>query len=99
MRATVAAAGFALLLGAACFAGVRGSGNLKAETRDVPDFDAVAVGAGIRATITIGPRKPIRIEGDDNVLPLVQTTVRDGVLKVEFETHESISAKHEVRVA
>src|SRR5690242_6401245 len=98
MRTSVAAAGFALLLGTACFAGVRGSGRLRTETRDVPEFDAVAVGAGIRATITIGQRKPVRIEADDDLLPIVETKVRDGVLTIDFGRHESISTPHDVQV-
>jgi Putative auto-transporter adhesin, head GIN domain len=99
MRTSLAAAATAVLLGSACFAGVRGSGRLRSESRDVPDFDAVAVGAGIRATIDIGPRKPVRIEADDDLLPIIQTTVRDGVLTVGFESHESISSAHEIRVS
>src|SRR4051812_13289279 len=99
MRTSVAAAGFALLLGTACFAGVRGSGRLKTETRDVPEFDAVAVGAAIRATIAIGPRKPVRIEADDDLLPIIETKVRDGVLTIEFESHQSISSAHDIQVS
>jgi hypothetical protein len=99
MRTSVAVAGFALLLGTACFAGVRGNGSRKTETRDVPEFDVVAVGAGMRATITIGPRKPIRITADEDVLPLVETSVHDGVLKIELAPHERISSPHEVQIA
>jgi hypothetical protein len=98
MRTTAPLAGSVLLAAAACFAGVRGSGNLRTETRDVPAFDAIAVGAGIRVNVSIGPRKPIRIEADEDVLPLIRTKVSDGVLKIEFDTEESISTPHEVTV-
>ena len=42
----------------------------RGEDRDVPEFSAVSVAAGIRASVEVGPRKPVHIEADDEVLPL-----------------------------
>jgi hypothetical protein len=65
--------------------GVQGSGVLKEETRDVPDFTGVDIGSAIQATITVGPKTSVKISGDDNLLPLIKTEVRDGRLVTRVE--------------
>jgi len=71
--------------------GVPGSGVAKTETRDVGTFDEVEfVGAG-RLEITVGKPSPLTITGDDNLLPLIRTTVRGTRLKIEPE--KSINPK------
>jgi len=40
----------------------------RAEERNVPDFNAVNVASGIRATVEIGPRRPVRVEAEDDLL-------------------------------
>jgi hypothetical protein len=99
MRLSIALAAPALLVAGASLAGVRGSGNLRTEARDVPAFDAVWVSAGIHAAVSVGPRKPIQIEADDNILELIETTVRDGVLQIGFKRNANISSSHDVHVS
>ena len=70
----------------------------RAEDRNVPDFHAVNVASGIRATIEIGPRRPVHIEADDDVLPLVETTVEDGSLNIGFKPHTRWSGERRVTV-
>jgi hypothetical protein len=61
---------------------VSGSGNLKSEARAVSGFTGISVSlAGdvdVRQTGTEG----ITIETDDNLLPLIETVVERGVLKI-----------------
>src|SRR5438067_3034220 len=103
MRAAVAAMSFVLFASAGCFAGVQKSdpksshGNT--QTRDVPAFHSVSVEAGIHATISIGPKRPLELEGDEKVLALVETTVEDGELRIGFKRHRSFWTSHEVQVA
>ena len=61
-------------------AGIPGSGILKEETRQVGEFHAVDVGSALRAIVAIGPKAGLVLSGDDNLLPLVKTEVRDGKL-------------------
>lgn len=61
------------------------------QDREVPAFSAVQVASGIRATIEIGRRKPVRLDGDSEVLALVETVVEDGALQVRFKPHTSFS--------
>jgi Putative auto-transporter adhesin, head GIN domain len=69
---------------------VKGSGVIKEETRTVGDFSSVDIGQAIQATITVGPETSVRIEGDDNILPILKTEVRDGKLETSFENGVSV---------
>jgi hypothetical protein len=57
------------------------------EDRDVAPFDSIHVATGIRAAVSIGPRSPVHIEADKDVLPLVETRVDGGTLHVGFKPH------------
>jgi hypothetical protein len=65
--------------------GVRGSGVIKEETRTVPEFTGVEIGQAIRAEVTVGPEASVRISGDENLLPMVKTEVKDGRLVTSVE--------------
>lgn len=81
-----------VLLVAACglsfdFGGpaVRGTGTVVTSTRPVPAFDHVAVGGDFDVTITAGPARGLTMTGDDNLLPLIETDVRNGTLHIDTD--------------
>ena len=55
---------------------VAGSGVSKTEQRTVADFDEIEIQGSGRIVVAIGPLSTISITGDDNILPLIQTSVR-----------------------
>lgn len=59
---------------------VFGSGSVLSQDREVPAFRAVELEGSGNLTIRQGPEGPVRVETDENVLPLVKTEVVDGVL-------------------
>ena len=61
----------------------KGSGNIVAEKRDIRDFTGVDASGAMRVEITVGKEFAVELEGDDNILPLVETSVRNGVLHFE----------------
>src|SRR5260221_4173674 len=71
----------------------------KSEDRSVPSFSSVHVSAGMRATIEIGPQKPVHIEADESVLGLIETVVEDGVLNIRFKPHTNWTGDHTVRIS
>lgn len=80
----------ALLLAAGCGVsigdpGVRGSGRRISQTRPVGDFDRVAVSGGFDVGITAGTAPSLRLEGDDDLLALVETRVVNGTLRIRPE--------------
>ncbi len=78
------------------FKGVKGSGNMSAEDRNVSGFHGIDVGGVYQVEITAQKEYSVRIEADDNLLPLIQTEVNDGILKIESERR--ISPKSKIRI-
>jgi len=72
-----------------CHIGVHGSGVRKTEKRDVPSFNAIETTGAFEVQVTCQKPASFEIEGDDNLLPLIQTEVRNGVLRVTSSKHYS----------
>lgn len=62
---------------------VQGSGRIVTEKRDASGFKGVQAGGATELQITVGKDFSVELEGDDNILPLVRTEVRAGVLHIE----------------
>lgn len=59
---------------------VKGNGVSASEARSVPGFTAIeATGVG-RLNVRVGDSESLRITADSNLLPLIKSEVRDGVL-------------------
>ena len=78
------------------FKGVKGSGNVATEHRDVIDFSSIDVGGVYQVEIVAGKEFSVTVEADDNILPLIKTEVEDGTLKIGSERR--ISPKTTVRI-
>jgi hypothetical protein len=61
---------------------VKGSGNVITETREVSQFDRVAISGSGHVSIVQGDKESLTIEADDNLLPLIKSDVTGGLLKV-----------------
>jgi hypothetical protein len=64
--------------------GIRGSGNIVTDTRKVSSFDAVKVEYPARVLILQGEAESVTIVADDNLLPDLQTQVRNGTLEIFY---------------
>src|SRR5260370_35943501 len=71
------------------FTGVQGSGVRKTEKRDLAAFKSIETQGAYEVEITCQKPRSFEIEADDNILPLIQTEVRDGVLFVSAKTYSS----------
>lgn len=64
---------------------LRGSGNLITKMIDVPDYRAITAERTTEVIITDTPSDKIYIKADDNVMPYVVITARNGLLKVTID--------------
>lgn len=66
------------------FAGerVQGNGNIAKQARDVSNFTALGLGMPGSVEVRMGNTESVTIESDDNILPLIETVVEDGTLKI-----------------
>ncbi len=62
--------------------GIAGSGNRKTEKRELKSFNAIDTNGGYEINVTCQKPASFEIEADDNILPLIKTEVRDGILFV-----------------
>ncbi|HLO79363.1 MAG TPA: DUF2807 domain-containing protein [Chitinophagaceae bacterium] len=74
-----------LLLSACEKNSLRGSGDTISETRTTATFKAVETHYNIKAVISYGATREVRVTGYENLLPVVKTEVTDGVLKLTFD--------------
>lgn len=76
---------------------ITGNGNVKKETREVSGFTGVALSGNINVQLAYGNSNSITVEGDENLLPYIETKVEGGVLQVkrmnkirEFKTQNKL---------
>ena len=63
--------------------GKTGNGQVVEETRNIPEeFTEVLASEGIDVFVTQDSEFKIRVEGDENIIDLIGTDVRDGKLKI-----------------
>ena len=71
-----------LMLSGCKFNKVSGSGAMKLDKRSVPAFKSVDISGAYEVEIVAQKEQSVEIEGDDNLLPLIKTEVKNGVLEI-----------------
>jgi hypothetical protein len=69
---------------------VTGSGNVRTEDRQVSNFTALNLTGVGDVTITQGDSESFSIEAEDNLIPLIETEVRGGVLLIGLRNSTAI---------
>src|SRR3990172_3914464 len=80
--------------------GEPGSGNVVTETRKASGFDSVEVDYPAQVFISQGGAESVKVQAEDNVLPGLQTEVRDGALRIFYKTEDGrhVNPKSPVRI-
>jgi Putative auto-transporter adhesin, head GIN domain len=73
-----------------------GSGHVTTTSRDVSGFTSVDLEGAGTLTVDVGRPAALTISGDDNVLPIITTRVRDGVLVISSK--HGYSTHHELKI-
>ena len=76
--------------------GEQGSGNMATETRNVEAFNQIDTRGAYEVDVNVGPAQHVEISGDDNLLKLVQTSVKDG--KLILTTKKNLRPKKRLKV-
>jgi hypothetical protein len=69
--------------------GVRGSGNVITESRDVSGFSEIALFGSGKVRVDVNGTESLIVEAEDNIMPLLKTEVRDGSLELSVESNIS----------
>src|SRR5688500_5437256 len=78
------------------FGGTKGSGHIASESRDVSGFKSIDVGSVFQVEITLNEEYGVELEADDNLLPLIRTEVRNGILVIKAE--EKLKSKNPIMI-
>lgn len=73
---------------------VAGSGVFRTEARPVAGFRSVALGVGARVELRQGDVEGLSITGDDNIVPLVETIVEDGTLRIRWKGNAKVTPSY-----
>jgi hypothetical protein len=93
MQSRALAVGISALIAVAVLAacdgfgsGIRGSGTVVAESRDVSGFSEIVLTGSGDVFVTVDGTESLRIEAEDNIMPVLTTEVRNGRLELGAES-------------
>ena len=75
--------------------GMRGSGNVIEESRDLGHFSGVALMTVGNLEIEIGDREELHIEVEDNLLAMIETKIVDDMLEIKHRGNADSTKRHE----
>lgn len=78
--------------------GVQGSGNVKAEMRELGRFTGIDLEGAADVNVTIGEQQSVLVETDDNILPIIETTLDGDRLVISSKDNFRSSKGVKVRI-
>ena len=77
---------------------IKGNGIAKNETREASGYTSLACGGPMKVEVVYGTSNSIQLEGDENILPFIETIVKDGELIIRVKEHASVKPQVPLRV-
>lgn len=77
---------------------VVGSGRVISEARNVSDFTSIELAGSAEVNVQLGPKESVTVEADDNVVPLIETTVANGKLLISTKPGINLTTSNGVHV-
>lgn len=72
---------------------VKGNGSVASETRQPGRFHGISLALGGNMDVRTGGDEAVTIETDDNVLPLIETVVENGVLQIRAKKNAQLDTR------
>ena len=93
----------ALLAGVQSFAQwpwekIEGNGHVKKETRQVSGYHAIASSGSWDVMVAYGESNSIQVEGDENLLAYIETSVENGKLSIKSKKNANLRSKNKVTI-
>jgi hypothetical protein len=77
---------------------ITGSGHVATEKRELATFQKIAVDLPCKVALVQGSSENVTIEADDNLLPRIETVVRNGQLTIRAAKGMAITSRSTIRV-
>lgn len=69
---------------------IKGNGNVISVNRTTDSFNGVAAGGSFDVVLVKGKEGKITIEGEENIIPYIETEVSGGTLKIKYKKNTNI---------
>ncbi|MDP2061195.1 MAG: head GIN domain-containing protein [Flavobacteriaceae bacterium] len=80
------------------FGKIKGNGNVITEKRSTEAYDEISVGGSFEVQLVSGSEGNITLEGEENILEVVETEVKNGELKIRFRDHVNVQTHKKIKV-
>ena len=77
---------------------IKGNGNVVTKTRNVSEYDQIAVAGSFDVKLVAGKEGKLTIKAEENLLEYLITEVKDGKLKIKWEKGVNINTTKELLV-
>ena len=77
---------------------IKGNGNVITVSRTISDYDGIAVGGSFDVILVKGKEGKITIEGEENIIPYVETEVKGNTLNVNYQKNTNINTTKRLTV-
>lgn len=77
---------------------VKGNGNLITLTRTTANYDAIEAGGSFEVILVKGKEGKITIEGEENIIPYLETEVSGNTLKMKYEKGVNIRTTKTLKI-
>lgn len=77
---------------------IRGNGNVVTVNRTTPDYNGISVGGSFDVLLIEGKEGSIKIEGEENIIPYIETEVSGNTLKIKYKKNTNISTTKRLTV-
>jgi len=77
---------------------IKGNGNVVTVKRTISNYDGISAGGSFDVILVKGKEGEIEIEGEENIIPYLETEVRGNTLQVKYRKNTSISTRKKLTV-
>jgi hypothetical protein len=75
---------------------IRGNGVTKTEERTVSPFKRVEAGGAIKLMVSQGDLKPVKLEGDENILPYIEIVQSGDMIRIRTKSGYDLSPSNDL---
>lgn len=69
---------------------IKGNGNIVTVKRSTDDYRGIAAGGSFDVILVKGTEGNITIEGEENIIPYIETEINNGILKIKYKKNTNI---------
>ena len=77
---------------------IKGNGNVITVKRTTSDYNSIAVGGSFDVILIKGKEGNITIEGEENIIPYLETEVNGNTLKIGYKKNTNINTTEKMKV-